>query len=161
MYVAVHRKITRLGLALERGNAEVQEGPIKVTARGVENDVAEGERATSRQPSPPEQKDVSGIDYNGVEMQWPIGSKDDDATAAIAMSAVETVLEVEANDYGSITPVEDLIHGLLLLYRTREAHGVRPEEVHELVEEFDDCFQDTILIARRMKRQYPELLEAV
>jgi hypothetical protein len=161
IYVAFYRNITRLGLALAHGNAIVEPGPLKINACGVEDDLAESEKAPSAESRPSEQMEVLGIEFNGVEIRWPDVPLRDDPEIHEVMRAVETVLEVYANNRGCVTPVEEMIHGLLLLYRNKQySHeGVLPEEVQELVDEFRDCFEDMIIDARRVQRQYPELLK--
>jgi hypothetical protein len=70
-----------------------------------------------------------------------------------------TCLEIHRNDYGTVTPIEQLITGLVMAYRVRKG-ALTPEDVDREVEEFKDCFPDAISKARFLLGRYPALVSA-
>lgn len=75
--------------------------------------------------------------------------------------AVAIVRAIGGNQ-GTITPVEEFITSVATLYghSLKHGYGITPRNLQHFVDEMQENFDDMIAISRRMRDQYPELMNA-
>ncbi|HEY3441799.1 MAG TPA: hypothetical protein VGK29_13635 [Paludibaculum sp.] len=73
------------------------------------------------------------------------------------MESLVTFAKILKLNRGSITPVEQLLSGLVRTYATRDG-TIRRDEVMQHVEQFEQDFDEMIEMAKMSFARYPELV---